>query len=462
MPSSLLDSTYYRDMLGTPDMRRIFSDETRFQTWLDTEIALARAEASLDLIPKVAASNIAPAAKLENLDVPAMKAEYEQVGFPILPLVHQLAKACDPESARWVHWGATTQDIVDTGLVLQMREGLGLIESELDAILAATAYLARTHRDTVMAGRTFQQHAAPITFGYKAAVWLDELLRHRDRLQAVKSRALCVQFGGAVGTLSTLGKDGISVRSALARELDLVDTPISWHTSRDGWAELIFTLTLIATTFGKIANEVATLMRTEIDELREPYAPGRGGSSTMPQKRNPIACPIIIAIAQRLRDAVGPLLSSMTQEHERGVAAQPMEWLVIPEAFVLLSGSLKHSRHLLENLEVNTERMRQNLNMGGGFLMSEAVMMGLAPIIGRGQAHELVKKVTQKAMAEGKTLREGLLDTPDVMQHLTEAQLDTLLDPKNYTGTASEMIDLVLGRMENTTTDGRRCTQIRL
>ena len=447
MGTSVTDSIYLGDMFGTAAMRAVFSDERRFGSWLEGEVALARACARVGVIPSGVVERIAAAAKIEVLDVTAMKAEYERVGFPILPLVHQLAKACGPESARWVHWGATTQDIVDTGLVLQIREGLALIEADLDQIIESVAALCRAHRDTVMAGRTFQQQAAPVTFGYKAAVWLDELLRHRDRLAEMKPRVLVGQFGGAVGTLSTLGQDGLRVLNEFCQELDLGVPRITWHTARDGWAELVFWLAMLCTTLAKIAGEVADLMRTEIDEVREPFAPGRGGSTAMPQKRNPISCPIIIAIGHRLRDSVSSQLTAMVQEHERAVATQPLEWLVIPEAFVLTSGSLKHSKALLSGLTVNAETMRRNLALGGGLLMSEAVMMGLAPRIGRGQAHDLVSRAAGRATDQGKTLREALVNDQDIMRHLTIEEVERLLEPANYLGVAAQMVDRVLERI---------------
>lgn len=446
----MIEWRYFGDMCGTGVMHALFSDRGRFQAWLDVEVALARAEARVGLIPRAAAERIAAAARTEVLDVAAMKAEYERVGFPILPLVHQLAKACDPESARWVHWGATTQDIVDTGLVLQMREGLRLIAKDLDQIIESADALCRAHRDTVMAGRTFQQQAAPITFGFKAAVWLDELLRHRERLAELKPRVLIGQFGGAVGTLSTLGHDGLKVLDEFCRELGLGLPRITWHTARDGWAELVFWLAMLCSTLAKIASEVADLMRTEIDEVREPFAPGRGGSTAMPQKRNPICCPIIIAIGHRLRDSVASQLTAMIQEHERAVATQPLEWLVIPEAFVLASGSLKHSKTLLGGLTVNAESMRRNLALGGGLLMSEAVMMGLAPRIGRGQAHDLVSRAAGRAMDQGTPLRTALANDQEIMRHLTAEELDRLLDPANYLGVAGRMVDAVLERVRGT------------
>jgi 3-carboxy-cis,cis-muconate cycloisomerase len=453
-----MDMNYFAELYSAARMREIFSEAARFQAWIDTEVALAKAEEVAGLIPVGTAVRLQDAGELANLDLDAMRAEYVRVGFPISPLVHQLARQCDAETARWIHWGATTQDIIDTGLVLQMRDGLGAIEDELNAIIDAQMVLAQTHRDTAMAGRTFQQHAAPITFGYKAAVWLDELLRHRERLTAIKKRILVVQFGGAVGTLSTLGDKGIAVRRELARELGLGEPDISWHTARDGWAELVHWIAMVGASLGKIANEVATLMRSEVDEVREPYAPGRGSSSTMPQKRNPIAAPPIIAIAQRLRECVGSQLSAMIQLHERDVATQPLEWLVIPEAFLLLSGSLKHSRQVVEGMEVDAEQMRHNVVAGGGFLMAEAVMMGLAPKVGRGEAHQLVAAAANRAIDAGQTLREGLLADPHITSHLTEAEIDQLLEPGNYLGCAGEMIDRVLakaGREPRMDTDER-------
>ena len=264
-------------------MLQVFSDEGRINAWLATEVALAKGEARVGVIPQQAADSIAEAARLDNLDLQTMKAEFDKVGFPIMPLVHQLAKACDPEAARWLHWGSTTQDIIDTGLVLQMRDGLALLEQDLEALIDALAALAAKHRNKVMAGRTFQQQAAPITFGYKAAVWLDEMLRHQERLNELKKRVLVGQCAGAVGTLATLGQDGIAVQRAMMEELGLASPAVTWHTARDSWAEMVNWLVLVTSTLGKVATEIATLMRTEVNEVREPYQTGRGASSTLPQ-----------------------------------------------------------------------------------------------------------------------------------------------------------------------------------
>ena len=439
---------YLHDMFGTASMRGAFSDRARLEAWLKVEVALARAQVRSGVIPQDVDERLATVATADRLDQAAMKAEFDRVGFPILPFVRELTKACEPETARWVHYGATTQDILDTGIVLQIRDGLKLVEEDLQGILAALARLARVHRDTVMAGRTFQQLAAPITLGYKVAVWLDELLRHHERLHQLEPRLLVAQLAGAVGTFATLGDKGPEVLRAFAEELDLRVPPITWHTARAGWAELVSLWAMIGATLAKIANEVAILMRSEIGELSEPFETGRGASTTLPQKRNPIACEPIIANGHRLREMVGSQLSAMVQEHERGVGQMHIEWMVLPESFVLLSGSLHHARFILENLVVDAEAMRRNLDLGGGLLMSEAVMMGLAPKVGKAQAHHLAYAAAGRAMDEGGTLREALLEDHEVSALLSEAEIDALLDPANYLGSAPAMVDAVLARYQ--------------
>jgi len=448
MPISIIDSDYYRDMFGSAEMREVFSDEARLKAWIATEVALAKAQAQLGVIPHGVDKELARVAKIENLDVAEMKADFDRVGFPILPFVKQLNKVCDPETARWVHYGATTQDILDTGMVLQMKEGIRLIEKELAAILEATATLTKKHEKTVMAGRTFQQLAAPITFGYKVAVWLDEIIRHRDRLNQVKERVLVGQCAGAVGTFATLGEKGIAVQRRMMELLDLGTPAITWHTARDSWAEAVNLFAMMSATFAKIANEVAILMRSEVGELSEPFEIGRGASTTLPQKRNPISCEPIIAIAPRLREFVSSQLTAMIQEHERGVGQMNIEWMIIPEAFILLSGSLKHTRFILENLWVDEANMRENLVLGGGLLMSESVMMGLAPKVGKAKAHHLVYAAAGKAYENGLPLKTVLMQDSDITRELTEAEIDHLLDPSNYIGSVPVMIGQVLQKVK--------------
>jgi 3-carboxy-cis,cis-muconate cycloisomerase len=440
--------TYFQDMFSDAAMRELFSEENRILKWLETEVALAVAQEELGIIPQGTSDKIKEAAKVEHIDQATMKAEFDKVGFPILPFVHQLNKACDPETARWVHYGATTQDILDTGTVLQMRDGLKIAESHLEHIIQALADLSLKHRDTPMAGRTFQQLAAPITFGYKAAVWLDEMLRHRERIQQLKHRLLVGQCSGAVGTFATLGDQGLKVQELMMQELGLGVPDISWHVARDTWAELTSVFAMMAATLAKIAQEIAILMRSEIGELSEPFETGRGASTTLPQKRNPISCEPIIANAHKLRELSSSQLTSMIQEHERGALGQMhLEWMVIPEAFVLISGSLKNSRYILENLVVVDQQMKDNIMLSGGLIMSEAVMMGLAPKIGKKKAHDLVYKAAGRAWDEKKSLKEMLIENQEIMQILTESEIDQLLDPLNYVGVAPQMVDRVLRKV---------------
>jgi len=449
MSTSLTDSSYFFDMFTDSSMRQVFTDDNRLQKWLDTEVALAFAQEKIGVIPTGTADRIKKAAVLENIDQASMKADFEKIGFPILPFVHQLTNACDDDTARWVHYGATTQDILDTGTVLQMKEGLQIVEDYIDDIIQALAELSERHKSTPMAGRTFQQLAAPITFGYKAAIWLDEMLRHKERLNELKPRLLVGQCAGAVGTFATLGDKGLEVQRLMMKELELGVPDITWHVARDTWAELVSDFAMIGATLAKIAQEVAILMRSEIGELSEPFEEGRGASTTLPQKRNPISCEPIIANAHKLRELVGSQLTSMIQEHERGALGQMhLEWMVIPESFILLSGSLKHSRFILENLVVDTERMRENLNLNGGLIMAEAAMMGIAPKIGKKKAHDLVYGAAGTAYDKGVSLKEALLATPEISSMLTEQEIDNLLDPLNYTGSSTKMVDAVLGKVK--------------
>jgi len=448
MPSSIIDSNYYRDMFSTPEMRAIFSDEARLWAWIKTEIALAKAQVALGIIPEGTDTAIEQAADINKMNLEEMKADFDRVGFPILPFVKQLNKACGAETARWVHYGATTQDILDTGMVLQMKDGLALIENELSAIIAAMAKLATKHSKTVMAGRTFQQLAAPITFGYKAGVWLDEMLRHQERLQELKKRVLVGQCAGAVGTFATLGNRGIDVQKLMMAHLELGVPSITWHTSRDAWAETVNLFAMMSATFAKIANEVAILMRSEVGELSEPFEVGRGASTTLPQKRNPISCEPIIAIAPKMRELASSQLTAMIQEHERGVGQMNIEWMVIPEAFNLMSGTLKHTRFIMENLWVGEETMRKNLELGGGLLMAESVMMGLAPKVGKEKAHHWVYAAAGKAFENGLTLKQALMADENISGTLTEAEMDTLINPINYIGCVEEMIQQVVNKIK--------------
>ena len=444
MPSTVFDSDIFRDAFGTPAMRAIFSDEGMVAAHVQVEVALATVEGRLGVIPAEAAATIARLADAKRIGLAQLKQKTDVVGYPIVGLVAQLAKQCG-EAGKYLHWGATTQDIMDTGLVLQLRDALALIDADLAAIEVALAGLAGKHKMTVMAGRTHLQHALPLTFGYKAAVWLSMVQRHRRRLSELKPRVLVGQFGGAAGTLASLGDKGLAVHDALMAELGLGRPDIPWHVARDGVAEAVAFLGLVTGTLAKIATDVMLMMQTEVGEVFEPFEEGRGSSSTMPQKRNPISCEFIVAAAKVVRQQAGLMLDGMAADHERATGPWQLEWVALPQAFIAAGGALRHSRFMLEGLVVDPERMRRNLDITGGLIVAEAVMMALAEHTGRLEAHEIVYGACRKALENGSTLRHELETLPEVTHHLTPARLGELTDPVNYLGSAPAMIDRVLG-----------------
>lgn len=444
MPSTLLDSTVFKDIFTTAAMREVFSDETRVRFYLEFEAALARVQARLGIIPAEAAKEIERQCRVENIDFTKLKAETERIGYPVLPVVQQIVALCRDGLGEWCHWGATTQDITDTATVMQIRAALDLIEKDMAAITASLAQLARRYRDTPMAGRSNLQQAVPITFGYKMATLLAAMQRHRTRLQELRSRVLVGEFGGAAGTLASLGKDGLKVQAALCAELGLGQPEIAWHTVRDRIGEVGCFLALLTGTLGKLAMDVKLLMQTEVAEVYEPFHPGRGSSSTMPQKRNPISCLYIHATAALVRQHATALLEAAVADHERSTGPWEIEWIALPEIFLLASGCLAQARDLLAGIEVDAARMRANLDLTGGQIASEAVMMGLGPYLGRQRAHDLVYDICRKAAASGAPLLDLLAQNPEISAHVTRSELAAMVEPANYLGLAGEMVDRVL------------------
>ena len=443
MPSTAYDSSIFRDLFSTSAMRAVFSDEALARRYVEVEVALAKAEATVGIVPATAAEAIARSAQSLTLDLAGLKSETDIVGYPIVGLVHQMAKAAG-EAGGYVHWGATTQDIMDTATVLQLRDALAIVAVDLDALDAALAALAARHRDTVMAGRTHLQHALPVTFGFKAAVWLSMIRRHRERLVQLRPRVLVAQFSGAAGTLASLGDKGLEVQAAFAAELSLAQPDITWHVARDGIAEAGAFLGLVTGSLAKIAVDVMLMMQTEVGEAFEPFVKGRGSSSTMPQKRNPISCEMIVALAKSVRAQVGLLLDAMVTDHERATGPWHLEWIALPEAFLASSGALYQARFMLEGLIVEPAAMQKNLDATGGLIVAEAVMMALAPHTGRGAAHDLVYVACRAALEQRTPLIDQLRRLPEVTRHFDEAGLQRLLDPANYLGTAGAMVDRVL------------------
>ncbi len=444
MPATATDSLIFRDMFSTEAMRRIFADEARVQYYLDVEAALARVQARLGIIPQEAADEIGRRCQADQFDYALLKAQTERIGYPVLPVVQQLVGLCRGGLGEWCHWGATTQDVTDTATVMQIRDALALVEQDLLAISISLAGLAQRYRDTPMAGRSNLQHAVPITCGYKVAVWLAGFQRHLARLRELRPRVLVGELGGAAGTLSSLGADGLRVQAALCQELGLGQPEIAWHTMRDRIAEVGCFLGLVTGTLGKISMDVKLLMQTEVEEVYEPFAEGRGSSSTMPQKRNPISSSYIHACSAMVRQHVAALLDAMVEDHERSTGPWEIEWIAVPEIFLLSAGALAQTRFLVGGLQVDPERMRKNLDLTRGLIASEAVMMGLGPALGRQRAHDVVYDVCRQVIASGRSFLDLLAEDQTIAPHMGRAELAKLVDPASYLGLSGEMIDRVL------------------
>jgi 3-carboxy-cis,cis-muconate cycloisomerase len=440
MASIVIGSKLFGDMFGSEEMCGLFTDEYIVQIYLDVEAALARAQAKLGIVPEKAAEAITAAARVENIDWQKLAERTQIVGYPILPLVEQMSQWPDDNLGQWCHWGATTQDIMDTADVLQFRRALALISAELDAVAEALAGLTSKYADLPMAGRTHLQHALPITFGYKAATWLSAIDRHRQRLGELKNRIDVVSFSGAAGTLASLGeKNGLATQAALAVELDLQIPAITWHTIRDNFAEMTGLLAMISASVGKIGYDIMLMMQTETGEVLEPFVPGRGASSTMPQKRNPISSEMMLAAAKIVREQHSAMLDAVVQDHERATGQWHVEWQVIPTAFIVTSGGLKAAREALEGLEVRPEAMKDVLNVTGGLIAAEAVMMGLAPHLGRQVAHDVVYEACRNSLSGSQPFIDALAANPIVTECFSRQELEHFLDPANYVGAAPVM-----------------------
>ena len=443
MASNVLDSILFRDAFGTPQMRAVFDDRELIRKYVQVEVALAKAEARCGVIPQAAAKEIAERCNADALDFDLLRQETEIVGYPILPLVHQIAKQAG-ESGGYVHWGATTQDIMDSAVALQLRDGLDIVEDDIQALRGILAGLARRYRDTPMAGRTHLQQALPVTFGYKCAIWLDMFDRHAQRLAEARPRILVGQFAGAAGTLASLGDKGLEVQKAMMQELGLGVPVSTWHVARDGFAEAINLLGLITGSLGKIAYDVMIMASNEFGELYEPFVKGRGASSTMPQKRNPISSELMLACAKGVRQSAGLMLDAMVQDLERATGPWHAEWIAIPEAFILAAGALHQAKFMLGGLIVDEAAMARNLDLTKGLIVAEAVMMGLAPMIGRQEAHDVVYDACRVVNEKGGRLADVLNAMPDVSSRLDPKLIERLTDPANYLGMAPQMVDQVL------------------
>ncbi len=431
-------------LYSTPAMSTAFSAQAHVQGMLQFEAALARAQARAGIIPQEAANAITAACKEDFVDIVALYREAAQAGTPAIPLVHMLTEHVAGDAQKFVHWGATSQDAIDTAMMLQMREGLDLLIAELLDLCAACAELAEQHRHTLMVGRTLLQQVLPITFGLKAARWLALVTRQVRALREHRDRTLAVQLGGAAGTLASLGENGQQVVALLAEELQLPDPDLPWHTERDRVAEVASTLGIVAGAMGKIAGDLALLAQTEVGETSDGTAPGKGGSSAMPQKHNPVDATFAIAAARLAIGAVPVILSAMIQEHERAAGEWQAEWIAIPNLFRYTASAVERVRRAIVDLQVDPIRMSANLNLTGGLIMAESLTTALAQHIGKPAAYRIVQAICKQVPSSGKDLRQLAQENDQVRHTLSSNDIDRVLDPKNYLGSTDTFINKAL------------------
>jgi 3-carboxy-cis,cis-muconate cycloisomerase len=444
-PVTTLDCAVLGDLFGSEEVRRVFDSFALVQAWLDVEKALARAEAEVGVVPVAAADRIEQEARAELYDLDELRTRVAETQHPLVPLVRALAERCGDDGG-YVHWGATTQDVLDTALVLQVRAALEPIRRDLRRSKIAASALALEHRSLPMAGRTHGQHAVPITFGLKAASWADELMRCEQRLDAAAAEVATAQLGGAAGTLASLGDDAAPVRAAFCRLLGLAETDVPWHAARDRVRDLGHALAELGAAGERIAAEVIRLQATETAELAEPFGDASVGSSTMPQKRNPMTSEYLVATARVLRGAVSVLLAGPAHAGERDMGAWAAEWIAVPQALILGGGVVEKLAGIMEGLVVDGDRMRSNLGLTHGAILSEAAMMELARSLGHERAHALVTAVNRGVGVDGRTLAAALVEDDEVSTHLSPKAVERLADPSAYLGLASATAGAVAAR----------------
>ena len=441
--STVIDSQVFGYLFSTDEMRNVFSDRAWVQKFLDMEAALAKAQGELGVIPKDKADIINEYAKAELLDIPSI-GEFIKSSITIVPVLKAFKKVLPDNAGEYVHWGATSQDVYDTALVLMQRDAYEIILRDLKICLRSILKLVKKYRATPMAGRTHVVHAIPITFGYKAAVWADELGRAIERMEAMRDRVFVGEMAGAVGTLASQPEKGLETQKRMCEILGLNVPTIAWHVARDSQAEFVSVLALCAGTLGRINHEIFTLQRTEILELEEPFFMGKVGSSTMPQKRNPAVLENVLALLRNVRGLAPTIVESMISENERDWGCFISEWEAIPKACLLMAAALDKSKNILENLIVYEKHMERNLDVQKGLMMSECVMMHLATRLGRMTAHDIVYKVAMEAYEKEVPMKEILMQTKEVTDAFTEKEIDFMLDPHNYVGLAPTFADRVL------------------
>ena len=444
MAARLIESLATTELLA-----EVFSDKSVLQAMLDFEVALARAELRAGIVPKTAVEHISAVSHAGDFDIPALARGMFRAGTPAIPVVKALTekvRAREPGAAGWVHWGATSQDVADTALVLLLKRAQTILASDLQRLEKTLITLSEQHKATVMLGRTLMQASPPVTFGLKVAGWLGALSRDSKRLESAFDEALVLQFGGASGTLASLTDKGTVVARALAEELGLSCPEAPWHTHRDRLANLLCCCGVLTGSLGKMARDVSLLMQSEVAEVAEPGGEGRGGSSTMPQKRNPIACALTLAAAQRIPGLVASFLSAMVQEHERAVGGWQSEWPVVASIMQSTGSAVSSMAEVAEGFSVDPARMRRNIEDTKGLIFAERVMMLLAAELGRDVAHKLLEDTIRKSVAQNKALSTLLAELPEVSSRLNRSVLDQLEIPEQYLGSAEAFREALVNR----------------
>lgn len=445
---SVFDMKLLADSWSTADMRAVFSESNRIQKWLDVEVALAKAQASLKIIPQEAAEEIAKKAFFENMDMDFIFKEYKKTKHPLVPTIRGLEKACEFGYGEFVHFGVTTQDIIDTGLVLQLKEGMTIIKRDLKEIAGYLLKLSEHHKNTPMMGRTLALQALPITFGHKTAIWLDEIIRHYDRILECEKRLYVGSIVGAVGTKASLTEKANDVEKLTLDNLALEIPDISWQPARDRFIELGYVLSNINATFNKIAHQILLLSHNEINEVLEPFMSGQVGSSTMPHKRNPAVSENAVTVSNTLKANFAILSDIERHEHERDGQVWKMEWKLLPEIFLMLSVILDNMKFVLSDLYINKDEMLKNLNKLNGFILAERVMFALSEYYGKQHAHEIIYELSMHGIETNQTFKDVLMKNRLVTDYLNEQQIDELLDPTTYVGYAPKLVDEFIEKIQ--------------
>jgi adenylosuccinate lyase len=430
---------------STPEMDEAFSARNEVRTWIAFEVALANAEAKVGLIPAEAAEAIARHGDVDLFDLEKLRQDIAFAVHPIMPFVRMFSSIVGSPHGEYVHWGATTQDVTDTGFMLRIQQADRHIAADLDRLIDALRRRAREHRDTPMAGRTHAQHAVPITFGYKLAVWVDELERHRETLEGLRPRTLVGQFGGATGTLASIGPVGLQIRALMMEELGLAEPRITWHVARDRIAHHAFILTLIASAIARLGAEIVDLQRDEIGEVFEPFHHGKVGSSTMPHKRNPSMSESLMALGEIVKSESRISLTALGSRHERDKAIYSVETSYVPRVWSITHRMLRLCTTIVEGMEVDADRMVKNLELSRGQLFSERALMTLAGTLGRQTGHDVIYDASMRAFDSGQHLRDALASDPTIAERMSPAEIDALFDLGGITEVAGQLVDDVCG-----------------